>query len=245
MKHTLPTLVAPTFELTLPSTGKTIKYRPFLVKEEKILLMSMESGETKQMSRAIRQIIDDCTNNKLDVDSLPLFDVEYIFLQLRSKSVGETAEPMIICPKCKESTKIKLNIAEVEVQKSEDHDTKIKITDQVGVVMNYPQLKLSEDFDLAEIESDSELAFDVIIRCIDQIWSGEDLWEAKEVGLDAVREFVDNMSQEQFTKVAGFFETMPQLKHVLDFTCPHCKDKMDITLQGLNDFFDSPSATTI
>jgi hypothetical protein len=241
----LPSLSTPTFELILPSTGKKIKYRPFLVKEEKILLMAMESGETKQMSVAIRQIINDCTNNKLDVDNMPLFDVEYIFLQLRAKSVGETAEPLITCPKCNESTKIKLNIASVEVHKEEDHDPKIKLTDSVGVVMNYPQLALSEEFDLAEIESDSELAFDVILRCIDQIWDGDDIWDAKEVGLDNIREFVDNMSQEQFTKIAGFFETMPQLKHVLDFTCPFCKEEMDITLQGLNDFFDSPSVTTI
>ena len=236
-------LATPKYELTLPSTGKKVKYRPFLVKEEKILLLAMESGDSKAMSLAIRDIIRDCVEQDIRVDSLPLFDVEYVFLQLRAKSVGEIAEPIISCPSCGEGTKIKLNLTKVEVIKEKKHTNKIKLTEDVGVLMKYPQLKISEDFDMTQIESDSALAFDVIIRCIEKVWQGEDIYDAEDVGIEAIQEFVDNMSQDQFAKIANFFETMPQLKHDIDFICPHCENKTQITLSGLTDFFGSASAT--
>lgn len=234
----LPTLATPKYELTLPSTGKKLKYRPFLVKEEKILLLAMESGESKAMANAIRDIIKECVSDTVNVDNLPLFDVEYIFLQLRAKSVGEIAEPFLSCPSCSEGTKVKLNLSKIKVSKDESHDCKIKLTDEIGVIMSYPQLKLSEEFDVAQIDSDSALAFDVIIRCIDKVWDGEEIYDAKDTGIDAIREFVDNMSQGQFAKIANFFETMPQLKHDIDFICPFCEKESKLTLRGLTDFFE-------
>ena len=241
----LPMLATPKYELTLPSTGKKLKYRPFLVREEKILLLAMESGESKDMARAIRDIINECIEDKINIEGLPLFDVEYIFLQLRSKSVGEIAEPVISCPSCKEGTTIKLNLTKIKVSNEKEHTPKVPLTEDVGVMMAYPQLKLSEEFDVALVDSDSALAFEVIIRCIDKIWNGEELFDAEDVGIDAVREFVDNLTQDQFAKIASFFETMPQLKHDIDFICPFCQKEEKITLRGLNDFFESASATTI
>jgi len=243
----LPTMVAPTYELKLPSTGEKVAYRPFLVKEEKILLMAMESGNSKEMSTAIRKIIDSCTEGKLDLEVLPLFDVEYIFLQLRAKSVGEIAEPMVACPDCNEATKIKLDISKIKVSKEKENDPKIQLTEDIGIMMKYPQLILSDELETTDInvDSDSELAFDVIIKCVDKIWQGDNVWAAKDVGLDGVKEFIESLTQEQFLKITNFFETMPQLKHTIDYTCPHCEKKNKVILRGLNSFFDSASATIL
>jgi hypothetical protein len=243
----LPTMVAPTYELKLPSSGEKVTYRPFLVKEEKILLMAMESGNSREMSMAIRKIIDGCTEGKLDLEVLPLFDVEYIFLQLRAKSVGEIAEPMVACPECNESTKIKLDISKIKVSKEKENDPKIQLTEDIGIMMKYPQLILSDELETSDInvDSDSELAFDVIIKCVDKIWEGETVWAAKDVGLDGVKEFIESLTQEQFLKITNFFETMPQLKHTIDYTCPHCEKKNKVVLRGLNSFFDSASVTTL
>ncbi|MBC8442729.1 MAG: baseplate protein [Proteobacteria bacterium] len=243
----LPTMVAPTYELKLPSSGEKVAYRPFLVKEEKILLMAMESGNSREMSMAIRKIIDNCTEGKLDLELLPLFDVEYIFLQLRAKSVGEIAEPMVPCPDCNEATKIKLDISKIKVSKEKENNPKIQLTEDIGIIMKYPQLLLSDGLETSgiDVDSDSELAFDVIIKCVDKIWQEDNVWSAKDVGIDGVKEFIENLTQEQFSKITKFFETMPQLKHTIDYTCPHCEKKNKVVLRGLDSFFDSASVTTV
>ena len=232
---TLPIINTPTYELTVPSTKEKITYRPFLVKEEKLLLAAMETGEGEgDLVRALRQIITNCLVSEIDLDSLATFDMEYIFLNLRAKSVGEVAKVTVICPD-DEETEVSLEIPldEIKVTFTEGHTNKVQITDTIGMTMKYP------DFTLASLqrESGNEYLFDMIKGCIAQITDGETVYERIDFNDKELDTFIDSLSTKQLEGVQSFFETMPKLKHTVKVTNPKTKKKSTVTLEGLDAFF--------
>jgi len=233
----LPKLVTPEYELILPTTKEKIKYRPFLVKEEKILIMAMETEDQKQMINAVKTIIKNCTTLKKKVDDLPTFEIEYIFLKIRSKSVGEVSTVTITCPDdgATEVT-VDINLDEIEVEMPEAHDPKIQIDDNVGVIMKYPSLDtfVKNNF---TVDAGAETAFDLTASCIDQIFSGEEVWETKDVPKKEVMEFIESMDNKQFQKLQKFFETMPKLEKVVKVTNPNTEVESEVRIEGLASFF--------
>ena len=233
---TLPTINTPTYELEVPSTKEKITYRPFLVKEEKLLLAAMETGEGEgDLVRALRQIITNCLVTEIDIDSLATFDMEYIFLNLRAKSVGEVAKVTVLCPD-DEETEVTLEIPldDINVSFTEGHTNKITLTDSIGMTMKYP------DFNLASLqrETGAEYLFDMIKGCIAQITEGETIYERVDFNDKELDTFIDSLSTKQLEPVQQFFETMPKLKHEVKVTNPKTKKKSTITLEGLDAFFE-------
>ena len=235
----LPKLNAPTYELELPSTGKTVKYRPFLVKEEKILLLAMESEKEKQMQEAVKQILKNCILTRgIKVEDLAVFDIEYLFLNIRGKSVGEEVKLNLICPD-DETTQIEvtIDIEDIKVQKPKGHDNTIKLTDNVAIIMKYPSL---DTFVKNNITGDSSIdsVFDLSMGCIDQIVEGEDVYESKSFSKKELQEFMDSMDSNQFQMIQKFFETMPKLSHTLTIKNPKTGVESDVVIEGLQSFFD-------
>ena len=234
----LPKIVTPSYELTLPSNGKKISYRPFLVKEEKILILAIESSSLKQISRAIKDILKNCILTKgVKVDELPTFDIEYLFLNIRSRSIGESIELVVTCPDDGE-TKVNttIYIDEIEVKKNKEHSTDIKIDDTYTMRMKYPSLDefIDENFNF---EGQSDNSFDIIASCIDMVFSEEEAWEAKDCTKKELIEFVEQMNSSQFKEIEKFFDTMPQLSHQIEVVNPKTKVKSTVTLEGLASFF--------
>ena len=232
---TLPTINVPTYELEVPSTKEKITYRPFLVKEEKLLLAAMETGEGEgDLVRALRQIITNCLITEIDIESLATFDMEYIFFNLRAKSVGEVAKVTVICPD-DEKTELSLEIPldEINVTFTEGHTNKVQITDTIGMTMKYP------DFTLASLQRDTgyEYLFDMIKGCIAQITDGETIYERVDFNDKELDTFIDSLSTKQLEGVQSFFETMPKLKHEVKVTNPKTKKKSTVVLEGLDSFF--------
>ena len=232
---TLPVINTPTYTLAIPSTKEEITYRPFLVKEEKILLAAMETGEGEgDLVRALRQIITNCLVSEIDIDSLATFDMEYIFLNLRAKSVGEVAKVTVICPD-DEETEVSLEIPldEINVTFTKGHTNKVQITDTIAMTMKYP------DFTLASLQRDSgyEYLFEMIKGCIAQITEGETIYERIDFNDKELDTFIDSLSTKQLEGVQHFFETMPKLKHDVKITNPKTKKKSTVTLEGLDAFF--------
>ena len=231
---TLPIINTPTYELTVPSTKEKITYRPFLVKEEKILLTAMETGGEQDMVLALKQIVNNCLISELDIDHLATFDLEYIFLNLRSKSVGEVATINITCPDDEETqVPVEIPLDEVEVTFPEGHTNKVELTDTIGLTMRYP------DFTLASVtrESNTEYLFDMIKGCIAQITEGETVHERVDFNEKELNTFLDSLSTKQLEGVQNFFETMPKLSHEITVTNPKTKKENKITLEGLDGFF--------
>ena len=234
----LPKIVTPSYELTLPSNGKKISYRPFLVKEEKILILAIESSSLKQISRAIKDILKNCILTKgVKVDELPTFDIEYLFLNIRSRSIGESIELVVTCPDDGE-TKVNttIYIDEIEVKKNKEHSTDIKIDDTYTMRMKYPSLDefIDENFNF---EGQSDNSFDIIASCIDMVFSEDEAWEAKDCTKKELIEFVEQMNSSQFKEIEKFFDTMPQLSHQIEVVNPKTKVKSTVTLEGLASFF--------
>ena len=234
----LPKIVTPSFELTLPSTGKKIKYRPFLVKEEKILILAIESNSMKDITRAIKDILKNCILTKdVKVDELPTFDIEYLFLNIRARSIGESIDLVITCPD-DEKTKVnsKIYIDEIEVQKNDEHDINIKIDDTYTMKMKYPSLDqfIDENF---VFEGQSDNSFEIIASCIDMVYSEEEAWEAKDCSKKELLEFVEQLNSMQFKQIEKFFDTMPQLSHEIEVENPNTKVKSTVLLEGLASFF--------
>ena len=235
----LPKLTTPTYELEVPSTDEKIKYRPFLVKEEKILLIAMESGEQESIVTAIKDIVTECTYGKVDLGSIPMFDVEYIFLQIRAKSVGEVSQLSLLCPDDKTTyAKIEVDLSEVMVQVDKGHNPKIELTDEMGLIMRYPTIDSFVENNISEITASNMV--DVIASCILQIYDkkGEEVFDAKDQTKQELIEFVEQLNTKQFADVQNFFDTMPKLKHTIEVENPKTKVKSKIELQGLNDFFE-------
>jgi|TARA_B110000285_G_scaffold195766_1_gene226272 hypothetical protein len=234
----LPKLNTPTYELEVPSTDEKLKYRPFLVKEEKILMLAMESKENAQIIQAVKDIVSACTFEKLDVSSLPMFDIEYIFLNIRAKSVGEISKIKLLCPDDKKTyATVEVNLTEVEVQVDDKHTNKIELTDDMGVIMTYPTIDTFAEIGIEDINASNML--DVVASSILQIYEqkGEKVYNSKDQTKKELTEFVESMNSGQFKKVQNFFETMPKLKHTVKVTNPNTKKTSDVTLTGLNDFF--------
>ena len=239
----LPKIATPTYELTLPSTGKKIKYRPFLVKEEKILVLALESENIKQITNAVKAILKDCISTRIKVDTLPTFDIEYLFLNIRAKSVGEALDLVVTCPDDNETTvPVKVYIDEVEVLQDEDHTTDINLDGNLTLRMKYPSLEqfIENNFEFGEKNDSSiiEKSFDLIESCIDMVFDKEDSWAAADCTHKELVEWLDTLNSSQFKEVEKFFETMPKLTHTFKVTNPNTKVESEVTLEGLSSFFD-------
>ena len=234
----LPKLNTPTYELEVPSTDEKIKYRPFLVKEEKILLMAMESGKNEDIVQAVKDIVLACTFDKLDVSNLPMFDVEYIFLNIRAKSVGEISKLKLLAPDDKKTyVDTEINLTEVKVQVDDNHTNKIELENDMGIIMTYPTIDSFMESGIQTVTASNML--DIISSCILQIYEkkGEKVYNSKDQTKKELTEFIESMNTKQFKQVQVFFDTMPKLKHTIKITNPKTKKTSDVTLSGLNDFF--------
>ena len=234
----LPKLITPTYELEIPSTDEKIKYRPFLVKEEKILMMAMESKASADITQAVKDIVTECTFGKVKIDNMPMFDVEYIFLNIRAKSVGEVSKLKLLCPDDgKTYAEVELNLNEVKVHVGEDHTNKIELDNGMGMIMNYPTIDSFKDSGIRDINASNML--DVISGCILQIYEeeGKKTYDPKDQTKKELIEFIEQLNTKQFKQVQNFFETMPKMKHEITIKNPKTKKESKVTLTGLNDFF--------
>ena len=235
----LPKLNVPVYEAILPSTEKVIKYRPFLVKEEKLLLTAQESGEDAVLP-AVKQIIKNCVQGEIDVDKMPIFDIEYLFLRLRAKSVGEEVTLGLKpwgCPQndgelCKFTTEVTINLEEIECVKNEKHTSKIMLDDKIGIMMKYPDIS-----HLNINGSENEMGLKVIKKCINMIFTEEETYERDSYTDKELDEFVDSLNTKQMEQIKNFFDTMPVLKHTVKYTCKTCDEEKETTIQGLQSFF--------
>ena len=236
----LPKIATPTYELELPSLGKTIKYRPFLVKEEKLLLIALESEDSKQITTAIKTVLKGCIISKgIKVESLPTFDIEYLFLNIRGKSVGEELEVSVICPD-DEETRVKkmINLDDIHVIKNDDHTNKIKLDDTLMMEMRYPSLDqfIQNNFEFKGNVS-MDQSFDLIATCIDKIYNEEEVWTAADCSKKEMNDFLESMNSSQFKEIESFFDTMPKLSHTIKVKNPKTKVESDVVLEGLASFF--------
>ena len=236
----LPTISTPTYELVLPSSNRKIKYRPFLVKEEKILILAMESQDPKQIARAVKDVISKCILSKgIKVEKLSTFDIEYLFLNIRGKSVGEQIEVMVTCPDDKKTqVPMSINIDSIKVKTDDEHSTDIKLDDIYMLKMKYPSL---DEFIKSNFNFESNMnvddTFDLIASCIDQVYSDEESWSHQECTKKELNQFVDQLNSSQFKEVEKFFETMPKLSHTVKVINPNTKVESEIVLEGLQNFF--------
>jgi len=236
----LPTIVTPTYELELPSTGKKVKYRPFLVKEEKLLVLALETEDTKDISTAIKTVLKNCIQTRgVKVENLPTFDIEYLFLNIRGKSVGEEVEVNLIAPD-DEVTQVPVTISidDIKIQKTKEHNSKVKLDDTLMMEMKYPSLDqfIKSNFDFTE-EVSMDQSFDLIASCIDKIYNEEEVWSTADCTKKEVKDFLEQMNSMQFKEIEKFFETMPKLSHSVTFTNPKTKVESTVVLEGLSSFF--------
>ena len=236
----LPKIATPTYELELPSTGETVQYRPFLVKEEKLLVIALESDDTKQITTAIKSVIKNCILTKgIKIEQLPTFDIEYLFLNIRGKSVGEDIEVNVICPDDEETeVKVNINLDDIQVQKSDDHSDKIKLDDNIMMQMKYPSLDqfIKNNFEIND-KNMMDQSFDLIASCVDKIFTQDEVWAAADCTKKEMTDFLEQMNSSQFKEIETFFETMPKLSHTIKVKNPKTKKESDIVLEGLASFF--------
>ena len=236
----LPTIVTPSYELELPSAGKKIKYRPFLVKEEKLLVLALETESTKDISTAIKTVLKNCIQSRgVKVENLPTFDIEFLFLNIRGKSVGEEVEVNLIAPDDEVTeVPVTINIDDIKIQKSEEHTNKVKLDNELVMEMKYPSLDqfIKSNFDFTE-EVSMDQSFDLIASCIDKIYNEEEVWSTSDCTKKEVKEFLEQMNSMQFKEIEKFFETMPKLSHSVTFKNPKTKVESTVVLEGLSSFF--------
>ena len=236
----LPKIVTPTYELVLPSTGKTIKYRPFLVKEEKVLVIAMESEDTKQITNAVKTVIKNCVETRgIKVETLPTFDIEYLFLNIRSKSVGEEIDVNIIYPDDGETeVPVTINVDEIQVIKNDKHNNCIKLDANIMMVRKYPSLDqfIKSNFDISN-NANIDQSFDLIASCIDKIFTEEEVWTSSDVTKKELVDFLDQMNTNQFKEIEEFFNTMPKLSHKVQVKNPKTSVESEVVLEGLASFF--------
>ena len=238
----LPKIATPSYELELPSTGKTIQYRPFLVKEEKLLVIALESEDTKQITNAIKAVIRACILTKgVKVESLPTFDIEYLFLNIRGKSVGEDIDVNLICPDDNETeVSVSVSLDDIKVQKPEGHSNQIKLDNNLMMELKYPSLNefIKNNFDPNDTSKNTkDQSFDLIGSCISKIYNQEEVWAAADCSKKEITDFLDSMNSSQFKEVEKFFETMPKLTHTIKVFNPKTKVESDVVLEGLASFF--------
>jgi hypothetical protein len=236
----LPKIAAPTYTLELPSTGQEINYRPFLVKEEKVLVIALESEENKQITNAIKTVIKNCILTKgIKVETLPTFDIEYLFLNIRGKSVGEEIEVNVICPDDEVTqVPVTIDLDDIQVQKSDEHTNKIKLDDTLMMEMKYPSLDefIKNNFDFND-ENSMDQSFNLIASCVSNIFSEDEVWAAEDCTKKELKEFLEQMNSAQFKDIEKFFETMPKLSHKIKITNPKTKVESEVVLEGLASFF--------
>jgi hypothetical protein len=244
----LPKIKSPIFELTLPSNGAPVKYRPFLVKEQKLLLMALESEEPTEMFRAIKQIINNCSIDEIDVDDMPMFDLEFFFLKLRAKSIGEIIDLQLRHPnginsegvECSHATPTKLNLMDVAVVKDPNHSVKIMLDEEtkIGIVLKYPTVAMSAKSNIdSKDQSQMDTIVEIVCNSIDYIFDAEAVYPASETSKAELLTFVNDLNQEQFAKLTSFFSTIPKLKQDFDWKCSKCGCKEHIELEGMTSFF--------
>jgi hypothetical protein len=236
----LPKISTPTYELELPSTQKKVRYRPFLVKEEKVLLIALETEDTKEITNAIRAVIKSCVLTRgIKVETLPTFDIEYLFLNIRGKSVGEVIEVNLICPD-DGVTEVKKNIPidDIKIQRTDGHTNQIKLDDNIMMEMKYPSLDqfIKNNFDFTE-GNQMDQSFELIGSCIDKIYTEEEVWSSSDCTKKELTEFLESMNSSQFKEIENFFETMPKLSHTIKVKNPNTENENDVVLEGLASFF--------
>ena len=236
----LPTIATPTYELELPSSGKKIKYRPFLVKEEKLLILALESESTKEISTAIKAVLKNCIQTRgVKVETFPTFDIEYLFLNIRGKSVGEEIEVNLICPDDGETTSlVRINIDEIKVKKNKGHNKQIKLDDKLMMELRYPSLNqfIKSNFDFTE-KPGVDQTFELVASCIDKIYNDEEVWSTSDCTSKEIRDFLEQLNSRQFGEIEEFFNTMPKLSHEVEIVNPNTKVKSTLVLEGLASFF--------
>ena len=236
----LPKIATPTYELELPSTGQSIQYRPFLVKEEKVLVIALESEDNKQITTAIKAVLKNCVLTKgIKVDHLPTFDIEFLFLNIRGKSVGEELEVNIICPDDEETqVPVVIDLDDIKVQKDENHTNKIKLDASLMMEMKYPSLDqfIKSNFDFNE-KNAMDQSFDLIAGSIDKIYTEDEVWATADCTKKEVKEFLESMNSSQFKKIESFFDTMPKLSHTIKVTNPKTKVESEVVLERLASFY--------
>lgn len=244
----LPVIGTPTHETTIPSSGKVINFRPFLVKEEKILLIALETGDKKAQYRALKQILQNCIITPTNVEELTVFDVEYLFIQIRGKSVGEILEPVVVCPACATQGKLKINLSDITVNQKNKVEVpyKVMLSDNVGITLVYPNLKMVENIDPEKAvgSGDTETVFKIIAKCIDMIFDGEQTFDPKEYTEKEIIQFIEGTPTENFKKIIDFVSNMPRVEKEVNFRCPKCQTDKQMVLRGVEDFFGSASPTT-
>jgi hypothetical protein len=245
----LPTIGIPTYETTLPSDGRIVKYRPFLVKEEKILLLALETSDKKGQYKALKQILKNCILSDITVEKLPVFDVEYLFVQIRGKSVGETLEPTVMCPVCKTSGKLKIALSEVNMGNTKQETPyKVMLSDKenIGITLVYPSMEMMEDIDPEKASSgDSETVFKLVAKSIDQIFEADKTHNPKDYTEKELLSFIETIPSNSFKKIIDFVSAMPRVQKEVAFKCPTCGTEKLVILKGIEDFFGSASLTTV
>ena len=236
----LPKIATPTYELTLPSTGKPVQYRPFLVKEEKLLVIALESEDNKQITTAIKAVLKACVLTRgIKIETLPTFDIEFLFLNIRGKSVGEELDINIVCPDDeKTEVAVKIDLDDIEVQRDENHTNQIKLDDTLMMEMKYPSLDefIKNNFDFND-KNQMDQSFQLIASCIDKIYTEDEVWATADCTKKEVNEFLEGMNSNQFKEIEAFFTTMPKLSHTISVTNPKTKVKSDVVLEGLAAYF--------
>jgi|TARA_B100000035_G_scaffold244979_1_gene213532 ribosome-associated translation inhibitor RaiA len=236
----LPKISTPTYELNLPSTGKKVQYRPFLVREEKLLVLALEGENAKDITTAMKTVIKNCIQTRgIKVETLPTFDIEYLFLNIRGKSVGEEIEVNVICPDDEQTTvSVTLNVDDIQVQKSSEHSNTIKLDDKLMMEMKYPSLDqfIKNNFDFSE-NSPMDQSFELISSCIDKIYNEEEVWSVADVTKKEITDFLEQMNSKQFKQIEKFFETMPKLSHEIKVKNPATGVESTVVLEGLASFF--------
>jgi len=233
----LPKLNTPTYELELPSTAEKIKYRPFLVKEQKILMMAQDSGEDQQIAEAIGSLVSSCTFGKVDAETSPMFDLEYVFLKVRGKSVGETVSLNLICPDDEKTTVlVDLKLDDIVVQMLDDHTNEISISENIKVIFRYPLLNDMKNMDNESTEI--QRVFHFLINCIHEIHHGDDVYRRIDLTDKEIEEFIDQFTGGQFELITNFFNSMPKLRHTIEITNPKTKVKSEVVLEGLESFLE-------
>ena len=235
----LPKLVTPEYTITLPSTGEEIKFRPFLVKEEKVLLIALESEDETTINEAIMNIVKECTFGKSGYSDTPLFEIEYLFINIRGKSVGDIVKATITCPDDNETrTEVEINLEEINVLVDDEHTNVVDLTDDIKMVMSYPTTQTTKTItSKREGTSDTEASFSLLQNCVAEIHDGDTIYNKSDISSKEMTEFFESMNQDMMEKVNKFFETMPKVRHVLKVKNPKTKKTSEVILEGLADFF--------
>ena len=238
----LPTIATPTYELILPSTGKKLKYRPFLVKEEKLLILALESKDQFEITNSVKDVLKECVITKgIEIDDLPTFDIEYIFLNIRAKSIGEDINVIVKCPDDRKTeVPVTIFVDEIEVVKSKEHKKDISLDKDMTLRMKYPSLNqfIENNFDMDDRSKTTvDKTFQLVADCMDTVFTKEDAWDSNDYSPEERMQFIEQLSSKQFKEVEKFFATMPKLSHTIEVTNPNTKKKSKIVLEGLADFF--------